>query len=37
MIDLRDLLQKESPVEEVAKKRTVVVRRGNAPEVVELN
>ena len=36
MIDLRDLLQKESPVEEVKKKKIVVVRRGNVGEIVEL-
>ena len=36
MIDLRDLLQKELPVEEVKKKKTVVVRRGNVGEIVEL-
>ena len=37
MIELGDLLQKESPVEELKKKRTVVVRRAGAPEIVELN
>ena len=37
MIELTDLLQKESPVEELKKKRTIVVRRGSAVEVVELN
>jgi pilus assembly protein CpaB len=37
MIEITDLLQKESPVEEVKKKRTVVVRRGTVGELVELN
>ena len=37
MIELRDLLQHESPVEEAVTKRTITVRRGNATETVELN
>ncbi len=36
MIDLQDLLQKESPVEEETQKRTIVIRRGNQSEEVEL-
>ena len=37
MIDLRDLLQEESPVAEVKRKRTVTVRRANDAQLVEIN
>jgi pilus assembly protein CpaB len=37
VIDMRDLLQQQSPVAEVIKKRTITVRRGSAADVVELN